>query len=207
MAARQDIINLESARKEPTTWNQIHMFKEGSFWHAFEWSAWLICAVAYNNEKHKREGDSEPISVIHKHIGGKKNQKGSYTMVGFQMRSIDKYIPKRTKFDNVDDKQILVEIELPQPTDGTELSYERLQKAFELWKSEQPFSKNDDDDEEKPPKPASKSPHHQAPTVLTDVESQLLSWPIEQHSPIETMIFVGELKSKLADIFKQERDI
>ena len=205
MAARQDIINLEAARTEPATWNQIHLFKEGSFWHAFEWSAWLICVLTYNNEKHKQAKDSEPIAVIHRHIGGKKNPTGSYTMVGFQMRSVDKYIPNRTKFETIDDKHILVEIELPHQ-EGTSLTYELLHNAFEKWKSEQPFSKSDDDEEDKQQKPQSKQPHHQPPTVLTDVESQLLAWPVEQYSPIETMMFVAELKQKLSAIFKQEKD-
>lgn len=183
------------------------MFKEGSFWHAYNWSAWLVCAVTYNNKKHKEAKDSEPIAVIHKLIGGKKNPKGSYTMIGFQMRSIDKYIPKRTKVETIDDKQMLIEIELPQPTDGTALTYERLQNAYEAWKAEQPLSKKDDDEDdgEKPQKPASK-PHPQAPTVLTSVEAQLLAWPLEQHSPIETINFVAEMKSKLAAIFIQESD-
>ena len=146
MASRQDILTLEKYRKEPATWNVIHMFKEGSFWHAYEWSAWIICVITYNNEKHKRDKDAEPIAVVHKPLGGKKPA-GSYAMVGFQMRSLDKYIPNRVKVETIEDKQMDITIELPKPTDGTEITYERLQKAFEAWKNAQPLSKKDDDDD------------------------------------------------------------
>ena len=143
MAARQDILNLEADRKEPASWNIIHMFKEGSFWHAYEWSAWLICVITYNNEKHKRENTGDPIAVVHKPIGGK-NQQGTYTMVGFQIKSLDKFVPNRLKLETVDDKQMDIEIELPH--DDTPLTYERLQKAFEDWKGQQKLSKKDDDE-------------------------------------------------------------
>ena len=202
MASRQDILTLEKDRKEPASWNVIHMFKEGSFWHAYEWSAWIICAITYNNEKHKRDKDAEPIAVVHKPIGGKKPA-GSYAMVGFQMRSLDKYIPNRVKVETIEDKQMDITIELPKPTDGSEITYERLQKAFEAWKNAQPLSKKDDDDDNAPQKPQPKPPHPQAPTVLTDVEAKLLAWPLEQHSPIETINFVAELKKELTMIFTQ----
>jgi hypothetical protein len=156
------------------------MFKEGSFWHAYEWSAWLICVITYNNEKHKRENTGDPIAVVHKPIGGK-NQQGTYTMVGFQIKSLDKFVPNRVKLETIDDKQMDIEIELPH--DDTPLTYERLQKAFEEWKGQQKLSKKDDDDEsEKPQKP--RQPHQQSPTILTDIEAQLLAWPLEQKSPL-----------------------
>lgn len=180
------------------------MFKEGPFWHAYEWSAWIICAITYNNKKHKEAKDSEPIAVIHKPIGGKKPA-GSYTMVGFQMRSLDKYVPNRVKVETIEDKQMDITIELPKTTDGTEITYERLQKAFEAWKAEQPLSKKDDDDDDKPQKPASK-PHPQAPTILSEVEAKLLAWPLEQHSPIDTINFVAELKKELTMIFTQGKE-
>ena len=63
MASRQDILTLEKDREESATWNVIHMFKEGSFWHAYEWSAWIICAITYNNEKHKRDKIHTAFSV------------------------------------------------------------------------------------------------------------------------------------------------
>ena len=202
MAARQDILNLEADRKEPASWNIIHMFKEGSFWHAYEWSAWLICVITYNNEKHKRENTGDPIAVVHKPIGGK-NQQGTYTMVGFQIKSLDKFVPNRVKLETIDDKQMDIEIELPH--DDIPLTYERLQKAFEDWKCQQKLSKkDDDDDDEKPQKP--RQPHQQAPTILTDIEAQLLAWPLEQKSPLDTIRFVADIKAQIAAIFTKDRD-
>lgn len=119
------------------------------------------------------------------------------------MRSLDKYVPNRVSIETIEDKQMDITIKLPKPTDGSEITYDRLQKAFETWKAAQPLNKKDDDDDNATQKPQPKPPHPQAPTVLTDVEAKLIAWPLEQHSPIETINFVADLKKELTMIFTQ----
>ena len=120
-----------------------------------------------------------------------------------QIKSLDKFVPNRLKLETIDDKQMDIEIELPH--DDTPLTYERLKKAFEDWKGQQKLSKKDDDDEiEKPQKP--RQPHQQATTILTDIEAQLLAWPLEQKSPLDTIRFVADIKAQIAAIFTKDKD-
>lgn len=211
MAARTDIMALEAQRQDPATWNVIHLFKEGPFWHAYEWSAWIICTMTYNNKKVKENKSGEPLAVVHSPVSKKKPQE-TYTMVGFQMQSFDKFIPKRVKQEPIEDKQIDITIDMPQPTDGSTVDYQRLKAGFDKWKSEQPITKKADD-EDKPQKPtktekaaaATSTPTATIATqILTDIEAELMAWPTEQKSLIDTLTFVNRLKGELAKRFIQK---
>lgn len=50
MAVLTDVFTTESDRQESEKWNKIHLFKMGDFWRAYEWSAWLIAAITYNEQ-------------------------------------------------------------------------------------------------------------------------------------------------------------
>ena len=74
----------------------------------------------------------------------------TFCKVGFPIRSVDKFIPNRTDFTPIDDSHLTITIALPQPTDGSEVTYERLSEAFEKWKESQPIKKPKDKDETAP---------------------------------------------------------
>lgn len=50
MAELKDIFALEAEREMPESWNKIHLYKVGDFWRAYEWSAWLVAVITYNDE-------------------------------------------------------------------------------------------------------------------------------------------------------------
>ena len=43
MASIKEIVQLEGERIEPSQYSVVHLFHEGSFLRAYEWSAWLLC--------------------------------------------------------------------------------------------------------------------------------------------------------------------
>jgi len=197
MAKIADILKIEQDRQEPEKWNVIHLFKEGPFWHGHEWSAWLIKVVCYTEAVREQTKDKKVLRVIHKQIS--KNE-ATYVFVGFQIKSLEKFIPQRQSFSQPDDDHIDITIELPTPSDGTELNYERLQQAFEKWKSEQPIKTDDNTQSETVSVPArSGHPHHEmAPRRLTEIMSDILAWPIEQKTPLECINYISDIKQQLA---------
>ena len=42
-------------------------------------------------------------------------------------------------------------------------------------------------------------------TILTDIEAQLLAWPLEQKSPLDTIRFVADIKAQIAAIFTKKQ--
>ena len=155
MAKIADVLATERNRQQPTEWNKIHLFQMGDFYRAYEWSAWLIVAITYSDKvRHQQQGDRKPLKVSKKTLasGG-----SDFCFVGFPIKSLEKFVPERTDFTSTEEKHIVVTIQLPQPTDGTEVTYERLHEAFSKWKAGIPLSTKEDTIDEngnkRPPKP------------------------------------------------------
>ena len=58
MAQLADILQQERERDTADKWGIIHLYKTGSFYSAYEWSAWLIAVITFNEEKAVRTIDS-----------------------------------------------------------------------------------------------------------------------------------------------------
>ena len=59
-------IEYDRLRQEPGTWNKVILHREGKFYRAYEWSAWLIKTVVCTEAFQKERGYSEvstPCSV------------------------------------------------------------------------------------------------------------------------------------------------
>ena len=148
MAKLADILPIERDRQEPEKWNVIHLFKTGTFYSAYEWSAWLTAVISFNDEVRMQTRERQPLAVTRNTIASAEGE--TFCKVGFPIRSVDKFIPNRTDFTPIDDSHLTITIELPQPTDGSEVTYERLSEAFEKWKESQPIKKPKDKDETAP---------------------------------------------------------
>ena len=48
MAQINTILDKERDRKEIGDYTKINLFVEGSFYRAYEWSAWLTCVILHN---------------------------------------------------------------------------------------------------------------------------------------------------------------
>lgn len=192
MAKLADILAIERDRQEPEKWNVIHLFKTGSFYTAYEWSAWLTAVVSFNDEVRKQTKSRMPLTVTRNEIASSENE--TFCKVGFPMKSVEKFIPARTGFEAIDDNHLVITIPLPQPNDGTEITYERLAKAVEKWKEEQPIKKN------KGKQPSRQEPISVTATGNVGIIAQILSYPLSERTPLENFQFITSLKQQIAQI-------
>ena len=181
----------------------------GDFYRAYEWSAWLIVVITYNDEVRKQSKDRKPLKLSHKQLA---NSEETFCFVGFPIKSMEKFIPTRTGFESTENKHIIVTINLPQPNDGTEIDYERLNKAFTDWKTAIPVSNKEDIIDEngnpRPPKPKTdkKTPatiSAQATIQTTTsggIISKILGYQLQNHTDIDNRMFIASLQQQIASI-------
>lgn len=128
----QEIQTIEADRKEPEKWNVIHLLRDGNYWHANEWSAWLVAVVITLQMKHLHpDMEIVPPTAVKKFA---KNIGSEYIFVGFQEKSFDKYLPKELVLDWRDVEDGRIDVPIQMPDDHGELTYERLQAAYQKWK-------------------------------------------------------------------------
>ena len=96
MAGIKDILDIERERSEPTDWLNIHLFQEGSFYRAYEVSAWL-CHTHISQFK-----------VTHRHVKGIDQP---IAFVGFPVTSLEKRLPEGAAVASVADKHIVLMFE------------------------------------------------------------------------------------------------
>ena len=185
MSKISEILEMEKQRNEAASWNVIHLFKEGNFFRAYEWSAWLIVTVAYSDEVRKQSPDRKPLGVTRKQV---KNSDDSFVFVGFPIKSLDKFIPYKNSFTPVNDDQIDIAIELPATEQ--EVSYEALSQTMASWKMSVPLAKENKKD--------MNGDSRTSPRGLTAIMASVLSYPLEQKTPMENINFISELKQQLA---------
>ncbi len=209
MAKIADVLQIERNRQEATEWNKIHLFQMGDFYRAYEWSAWLIVVITYNDEVRKQSKDRKPLKLSHKQLA---NSGDTFCFVGFPIKSMEKFIPTRTGFESTENKHIIVTITLPQPNDGTEIDYERLNKAFTDWKTAIPVSNKEDVIDEngnpRPPKPktdkktpATISAQATIPTTTSGgIISKILGYQLQEHTDIDNRMFIASLQQQIVSI-------
>lgn len=165
MAKIADVLTTEQNRQASGEWGKIHLFEMGDFYRAYEWSAWLISVITYNDKVRNQTRDRRPLKISHKQLA---NSPTTFCFVGFPIKSVEKFIPTRENFESAqnENKHVICTITLPQPTDGTELTYERLHSAFLEWKKTLPLSTKPDnidaDGNKIPPKPKPQKPRTDA---------------------------------------------
>ena len=192
MASLAEVFNTEIDRKEPEKWRKIHLYKMGDFWRAYEWSAWLIAVITYNDEVRMATKDRRPLQATRMN---RTDIEGTYCFVGFPIRSLEKYIPTRENFEGIDDKHVIVTITLPQPTDGSEITEERLSEAFNKWKESIDIKQKKD---KKEPQPAATV--QPTPTPGSGILSQIMAYPLSERTAIENIQFIQSLKQQLSAI-------
>ena len=114
--------------------------------------------------------------------------------VGFPLTSLDRYTPQGAFISPSGDKSI----EMAWPTDvfAPDADSESLHKAFEDWKQCQPLTEASKKKVEEEKVCAERNAHPR----LTDVMLRILAYPIEQHSPMECMTFLSDIKQQISEI-------
>ncbi len=63
MASIKDIVQQEGSLRSPSHYSEIHLFQEGSFMRAYEWSAWLLCRYMHEFKVTRRQFKGIDASV------------------------------------------------------------------------------------------------------------------------------------------------
>lgn len=195
MANLVEVFTQEWDRSNPAEWNKIHLYKMGDFWRAYEWSAWLISVVTYNDKVRMTTKDRKPLHVTRMRRTDVEN--ATYCFVGFPVKSVEKYIPERETFESVDDKHVVITITLPRPTDGSEVTFERLKEAVEKWKE------NYDIKVQKPKKEkpsAAPGPMAVARPTGAGILAQIMAYPLAERTAVENIAFISSLKNQITAI-------
>lgn len=178
MAKIKDILEIESQRASLEQCRFVNLFQEGTFYRAYEWSAWLCVRYIQQFKTTKRLFKNEDTSLV---------------FVGFPITSLQKFIPEGAETSYGEDKS--ARIMLPEGVfQGEEL--EKLHEDYDNWKQSVPFTETSkkEIDAENGQNRAMK------PARLTDILHEVLAYPIEQKSPLECMVFLAEIKKEIAEI-------
>ena len=177
MAKLKEILDAESQRGTMDQCRVIRLFQEGTFYRAYEWSAWLCVRYIQDFKATKRRFKSEDSAVV---------------FIGFPLTSLSKYSPEGAEVTESEDKS--VELLLPVGLFGDAADVAALTTDFANWKQGVPLAESSKRDA-----PAGID-GSQRPGRLTDVMHRILVYPIEQKSPLESMQFLADVKRSIADI-------
>jgi hypothetical protein len=182
-------LEYEKLREDAASWNKVILHRDGKFYHAYDWSAWLIKQYVCNEEFQQQRGDEKLLQVSRY-----PSKHGEYAMLGFPLDSISKYIPayeNARKMEDSDDMEITVGI------DFGEADHETLSRMYEEWFATCQLK-------EKKGKGNAAITHSdgKAPALarsgIFSILVKVLSYPVEAKTPAENIEFISQLRQEVA---------
>ena len=182
-------LEYEKLREDAASWNKVILHRDGKFYHAYDWSAWLIKQYVCTEEFQQQRGDEKLLQVSRY-----PSKHGEYAMLGFPLDSISKYIPSyenAQKMEDSDDMEITVGI------DFGDADYETLSRMYEEWFANCPIK-------EKKGKSNAAMMHSdgKAPALarsgIFSILVKVLSYPVEAKTPAENIEFISHLRQEVA---------
>lgn len=184
-------LEFEKLRKDTESWNKIFLHKDGKFFRAYEWSAWLIKTVVCTEDMQKERGDAKMLTA-NRYV----TKKGEYASVGFPLESMAKFM---VGFDNFDPNTVEDYAEFTLTAfDAETTSYEEIEAAFEAWKQSLPEKSTAT--VQKPGRTVSNVDTENGRVGLFQILSQVLAYPIESKTPSENAEFIAMLKKQLSSL-------
>lgn len=168
----KETLEIEHNKKQ----NQIILFKEGSFWRAYEISAFICCN--YNPQT-----SLKPTKRNYKDI----NEECIF--IGFPISSVSKYLP------NIDNKVSYNDDVSIMTIDISEFLYNYngdIDQDFKCWKSEC-NSKLKDSSENSSKKNNNSNDRYYK--LLLEIQ-EIISYPLESKTMIENTLFISNIKQK-----------
>ena len=172
MAKLVDILAIEKERTDALHQRQIHLFADGSFYRAYEWSAWLCCTYI------------KQFQVTRRFI---KSADSDMLFVGFPQTSLSRLLPEGCETVEQGDGPLLLSL----PETLMKGDFDRTQE-FANWKSTIPMAEA----KEKKPQPTLAD----RPVSMTGVMKRVMKYDVLQHSPIECMQFIQDIQRQLVEI-------
>jgi hypothetical protein len=215
MAKIADILTTERNRQTAADFDVVHMYKTGQFYTAYDWSAWIISVISYTDAVRMQTNDRRPLAVTRIKLA---TSDATFCKVGFPFKSIEKFCPNRQDFEGVENDHITFRIPLPQPQDGSEITFDRLREAVDKWTEGyeiKPPKKTEEEMKQiKAQRKAEKanagtatapvtnaSTQHPAPQGMQGgLIQQILSYPLSERTPMENYAFIQQLKQQITSI-------
>lgn len=177
-----EIRKIEEERKEQL--DVVHLIKEGSFYHANDWSAWLMTKYPIGEAVHK------PMVVTAKKL------KDNYihAFVGFPTTSLAKYIPNdgSVEFRPISDNQIDVVLNI-----DFDQTVEQLRPVVDEWKESLPIRENKKQQRED----KNITGEVARITRISDVAVKIISLPMEDISPKQAYDILRDLRKQISALF------
>lgn len=162
-----------------------HLIKEGSFYHANDWSAWLMTTYPIG------EAVNKPMVVTAKKL------KDDYihAFVGFPATSLAKYVPNdgSVEFKPVGDSQIDVVLNI----DFGQAATEEVRQMVDEWKNSLPIQEN------KKQRREDREIVGEARRItrISDVMAKIISLPMEDISPKQAYDILRDLRRDISALF------
>ena len=179
-------LEYEKLRDDVTSKNKILLNKDGSFYHIYDWSAWLVCTICC-------AGENAPVPKVFKYTGKDKE----YVMLGFPLASLSKYIPQYKSVNSLEGDDLLIEIDLP---DGENIDADALQASYEEWRSQVPVSEGKKAKSQKEVTSGNGQTPELGRSGLFHIVSQILSYPVEASTPAQNIEFISKLRQQVAAV-------
>ena len=206
-----DILATERNRPDVSTFDVVHMYKTGQFYTAYDWSAWIISVISYTDAVRMQTKDRYPLHVTRIKLA---TSDETFCKVGFPFKSIEKFCPTRQDFEGVENDHITFRIPLPQPTDGKEVTYDRLRKAVDEWTEAheiKPPKRSEDEMKSIRAERKDNAEHTSANAELNapvttpshgggGLIKQILDYPLEDSTPMDNYSFIKRLKQQITSI-------
>lgn len=182
-------LEFEKLREDAESWNKIFLHKDGKFFRAYEWSAWLIKTLVCSEAFQKERGDVK-ILAANRYV----TKKGEYVSVGFPLESLSKYMPnyEDVDFETIEDYATFT-VEM---SDEEDVTYEALQAAFMEWKQSLP--EKDTRGGQKTTRSTARVDSEGSRVGMFQILSQVMSYPLESKTPSDNAEFIASLKRQLA---------
>ncbi|MCQ2216654.1 MAG: hypothetical protein MJZ31_12150 [Bacteroidales bacterium] len=184
MATQKEIVEKEQQRTGLEQMRKAYIYREGSFYRAYEWSAWLFVRHVSDFKVTCRNMKSleQPVAFI-----------------GFPITSAGKFMPDGFQMQPNPDGTL--DVLFPRHLIPDDADIEALAREYSEWKSSLPVSepskKGGESREERLPVNSQSSVE---PMSLTAIMQRILAYPIESKSPLDSMAFLADIKQQLSHL-------
>ncbi len=214
MAKIIEILKTERDRQTTDAFNVVHMYKTGQFYTAYDWSAWIISVISYTDAVRNQTKDRHPLTVTRIKMA---TSDTTFCKVGFPFKSIEKFCPLRQDFEGAENDHITFRIPLPEPTDNSEITFERLRDAVDKWTESHeikpPKRTKEEMEQIKAERKAVNSENNISTQATTKDSSaktantqgggliqQILAYQLADSTPMDNIAFIQRLKQKITAI-------
>lgn len=182
----KDKFAIDAQRETSEQRHVIHLFREGKFFRAFNYSAWLLSEYVYNEAYRNSINVQNPISVTR----NTSQNDGEYIVCGFPVHSIEKY-RGGLEYKVIDETRATITM----PDFSIELEGDDYQKGYEEFADS--ITKKPKKTDEQRQFGKSDLDGNVRSLGMIDIIRKANNYVIAEHTPIEVMLFFEEIQKDI----------